>query len=118
MLSSLKRGRHAPWLANTDPIPLLTVAQLYRKDVPDLFGGPADCDVLQVFWCPFDAHGTGYQLALHLRWRRSADVREVLAEQPEPPSSARRGSTPVSCTRSRWWSTSTSICFPTVCAGA
>ncbi|MFB8240206.1 hypothetical protein ACFC58_27035 [Kitasatospora purpeofusca] len=84
VLSSLKRGRHAPWLANTDPIPLLAVAQLYRQDVPDLFGGPADCDVLQVFWCPFDAHGTGHQLALHLRWRRSADVREVLADQPEP----------------------------------
>ncbi|WP_030395310.1 hypothetical protein [Kitasatospora purpeofusca] len=84
VLASLKRGRHAPWLANTDPIPLLAVAQLYRKDVPDLFGGPVDCDVLQVFWCPFNAHGTGHQLALDLRWRRSADVREVLAEQPEP----------------------------------
>ncbi|SDS58998.1 hypothetical protein SAMN05216371_0219 [Streptomyces sp. TLI_053] len=79
--SSLKRGWHAPWLANTYPIPLLAVAQLYRKDVPGLFGGPADCDVLQMFWCPFDSHRTGHQLALHLRWRRSADVCEVLAEQ-------------------------------------
>ncbi|MFE7590088.1 hypothetical protein ACFU6K_11830 [Kitasatospora sp. NPDC057512] len=97
VLASLKRGRHAPWLANTDPIPLMAVAQLYRQDVPNLIGGPGDCDVLQVFWCPFDAHGAGYELSLHLRWRRSTDVRDVLADQPEPVVVGSAGYVPDPC---------------------
>lgn len=84
VLRSLKRGRHAPWLAATDPIPLLPVAQLYRRDVPDLAAWPDDHDLLQIFWCPFDAHGTGYEMSLLLHWRRSAEVGDVLAEQPVP----------------------------------
>src|SRR5215210_8966710 len=35
-LAGFKRGRHAPHLADTDPIPMLAVAQLYRRDVPGL----------------------------------------------------------------------------------
>ncbi|MFD7561315.1 hypothetical protein ACFV9E_43415, partial [Streptomyces sp. NPDC059835] len=40
-----------------DPLPMIAVAQLYRRDVPDLLAGPEDHDLLQVFWCPFDAPG-------------------------------------------------------------
>ncbi|MFE9391994.1 hypothetical protein [Streptomyces sp. NPDC006784] len=97
VLDTLKRGRHAPWLGRTDPIPMAAVAQLYRRDIPDLVGGPADCDLLQVFWCPFDAHGGGHDMSLHLRWRRSADVRQVREEQPEPVVVGHDGYVPEPC---------------------
>ncbi|MGW0394069.1 hypothetical protein ACWDYJ_24940 [Streptomyces sp. NPDC003042] len=69
----------------TGPVPLLAVAQLRRRDVPDLPAGPDGCDLLQMLWCPFDAHGpTGYGMYVHLRWRSAAEVREVLTVQPAP----------------------------------
>ncbi|WP_328929469.1 hypothetical protein OG429_36140 [Streptomyces sp. NBC_00190] len=76
-----------PWPTCDEPHehsgPLLAVAQLYSRDVPDLPAGPDGCDLLQVFWCPFDRHGpTGHGMHVRLRWRRSAEVREALAEQP------------------------------------
>ncbi|WP_329385192.1 hypothetical protein OG625_25025 [Streptomyces sp. NBC_01351] len=84
-LEELGREHVLPGLSDTDPLPMFAVAQLYRRDVPDLPAGPDGCDLLQVFWCPFDLHGpTGYGMNVHLRWRRSGEVREVLAEQPEP----------------------------------
>jgi hypothetical protein len=64
------------------PTTMLAVAQLYLRDVPDLVGPPG-ADVLQILWCPRD-HGSIYCPALVLRWRRSADVTDVLTEQPEP----------------------------------
>ncbi|MGW0753595.1 hypothetical protein [Streptomyces sp. NPDC002587] len=65
--------------------PLLAVAQLYSGDVPDLPAGPDGCDLLQVFWCPFDRHGpTGHGMHVRLRWRRSAEVHEALARQHQP----------------------------------
>lgn len=68
-----------------DALPLIGVAQLYRRDVPDLLAGPDDCDLLQVFWCPFDAHGpTGHGILLDLRWRRSWEVDHALAKPPQP----------------------------------
>ncbi|MFC8717850.1 hypothetical protein [Kitasatospora sp. NPDC057198] len=68
------------------PVPLIALAQLYRRDVPDLPPGPDGCDLLQVFWCPFETHGPGrYERELVLRWRRSAEVGRVLAAAPEPP---------------------------------
>ncbi|MGW7437120.1 hypothetical protein [Streptomyces sp. NPDC054849] len=78
-----------PWPECDEPHehsgPLLAVAQLYSRDVPDLPAGPDGCDLLQVFWCPFDAHGpTGHGMHVRLRWRRSSEVREVAAAQPEP----------------------------------
>ncbi|MBP0449058.1 hypothetical protein J5Y04_05805 [Kitasatospora sp. RG8] len=67
------------------PTPLIGLAQLYRRDLPDLPAGPDGCDLLQVFWCPFDLHGpTGYGMHLDLRWRRSREVAEVLAAPPQP----------------------------------
>ncbi|MFF4250941.1 hypothetical protein ACFY1L_07025 [Streptomyces sp. NPDC001663] len=82
ILRSLKRGRYAPWLNDTDPIPLMPVAQLYVRDVPGL-SLPGDSDLLQVFWCPFNAHGEERNVAVHLYWRKASEVSQVLAEQPE-----------------------------------
>ncbi|MER5717189.1 hypothetical protein [Streptomyces sp. NPDC002132] len=96
MLRSLKRGRHAPWLEDTDPIPMLAVAQLYRRDVPDL-AGPADHDLLQVLWCPFDAHAGRHEPAVQLRWRRSAEVVDTLTDQPEPEVVGSEGYVPAPC---------------------
>ncbi|MGW2271167.1 hypothetical protein [Streptomyces yangpuensis] len=78
--------------------PLLAVAQLYARDVPDLAAGPDGCDLLQVLWCPFDLHGpTGHGMHVRLRWRRSAEVREVLAPQPEPARVGFDGYVPAPC---------------------
>ncbi|MFE7169908.1 hypothetical protein [Streptomyces sp. NPDC057616] len=71
--------------AADDPLPMICVAQLYRRDVPDLPAGPDGRDLLQVFWCPFDAHGpTGYGMLIDLRWRRSEDVIDLLTAPPRP----------------------------------
>jgi hypothetical protein len=66
------------------PIPLVAVAQLYRKDVPD-FAGPDDADLLQVLWCPLDHPDEGYNPRVRIYWRRSTDVDRPLAAAPEPP---------------------------------
>jgi hypothetical protein len=66
------------------PLPMLGIAQLYARDVPD-FKGPEGTDLLQVLWCPFD-HGDLCCPAVVLKWRRAADVTDVLADQPEPPA--------------------------------
>nr|WP_237419108.1 hypothetical protein [Kitasatospora sp. SID7827] len=67
------------------PVPMIALAQLYRRDVPDLRPGPDGCDLLQVLWCPFRTHGPhGYGSELLLRWRRSAEVGRVLRTRPEP----------------------------------
>ncbi|WP_212823874.1 hypothetical protein [Polymorphospora rubra] len=65
------------------PIALVPVAQLYRRDVPD-FAGPADCDLLQVLWCPLDHPETGYNPRVEVRWRRVAEITGQVAEVPEP----------------------------------
>jgi hypothetical protein len=76
-------------LARAGPLPLLAVAQLYRRDVPGL-AGPQEADLLQVLWCPFSGHGgldASWDLAMVLKWRRAAEVdsERVLVDQPEPP---------------------------------
>ncbi|RAY17272.1 hypothetical protein DPM19_00930 [Actinomadura craniellae] len=64
------------------PLPMIPVAQLYARDVPDL-PCPEGMDLLQVLWCPFpDVENSSS--AMHLRWRRSADVTDVLRRPPEP----------------------------------
>lgn len=65
-----------------EPVLMLGAAQLYARDIPD-FAGPPGTDLLQVLWCPFD-HEPTYLPAVVLRWRRAADVTEVLDPQPEP----------------------------------
>ncbi|MEV0136626.1 hypothetical protein AB0H83_50410 [Dactylosporangium sp. NPDC050688] len=64
-------------------VPLVPVAQLYRRDIPD-FTGPDDADLLQVLWCPLDHPEEGYNPRVRLYWRRSADVTWPLNVAPEP----------------------------------
>ncbi|MEU9398972.1 hypothetical protein [Streptomyces sp. NPDC048242] len=85
IVDDARQLHHAPDEAATAPLPLIALAQLYRRDIPDLPDGPDGCDLLQVFWCPFDAHGpTGHGMLLDLRWRRSGDVTDVLTAPPQP----------------------------------
>ncbi|MFI8093147.1 hypothetical protein ACIF9R_33360 [Streptomyces sp. NPDC086080] len=72
------------------------MAQLYRSDVPSL-AWPGDHDLLQVLWCPFDAHGGLHQPAVELRWRRSDEVGEGLGDQPEPEVVGSEGYVPSPC---------------------
>lgn len=99
LLEELRRRHRAEGGAGaSDPLPMIGVAQLYRRDVPDLLAGPEDSDLLQVFWCPFDAHGenrTG--MLLDLRWRRSWEVAEVLAQPPVPELVGSEGYVPEPC---------------------
>ncbi|MCF3121142.1 hypothetical protein IPZ68_15755 [Streptomyces arenae] len=85
LLDELDKEHHVPGLADTDAIPMIGVAQLYRRDVPDLRAGPDGGDLLQVFWCPFDRHGrTGHGMSVELRWHRSWEITEPLATAPLP----------------------------------
>ncbi|WP_411079292.1 hypothetical protein [Streptomyces sp. cmx-18-6] len=83
-------------LADPAALPLLAVAQLYTRDVPDLVG-PEGKDLLQVLWCPFESHGPGRTIDVVLRWRRAADVGAVLVPQPEPPVAGREECVPTTC---------------------
>ncbi|MCQ4084360.1 hypothetical protein NGB36_28205 [Streptomyces sp. RB6PN25] len=96
-LTALEATHHVPGLRNTDPIPLLPLAQLFRHEVPGL-EGPAGHDLLQIFWCPFDAHGDGrHDLSVQLYWRNSADVVQVLGNPPEPQVVGYEGYVPEPC---------------------
>ncbi|MFF1922177.1 hypothetical protein ACFVW8_16615 [Streptomyces sp. NPDC058221] len=98
LLQELGRKHRIPGASETDPVPMIGLAQLYRRDVPDLSRGPGDHDLLQVFWCPFDAHGHGgYGMALHLRWRRSWETGEALTAPPQPPVVGSDGYVPEPC---------------------
>ena len=66
-----------------EPVPLVPVAQLFRRDIPD-FTGPDGADLLQVLWCPLDHPEEGYNPKVQLHWRRSADVTPPLNVAPEP----------------------------------
>jgi hypothetical protein len=59
-------------LPHPQPNPMIVVAQLRARDVPDLWC-PPDHDVLQVLWCPCDHEQEhGYTPTIRLRWRRHA----------------------------------------------
>ncbi|WP_055601460.1 hypothetical protein [Streptomyces aureus] len=96
VLDAIAPGRHAPDLGDEDPLPLLAVAQLYTRDIPDLVG-PEGHDLLQVFWCPFEVHGPDRTVDVVLKWRRSQEVGEVLTHQPEPPVAGREECVPTQC---------------------
>ncbi|MEV7946492.1 hypothetical protein AB0O74_05880 [Streptomyces rubiginosohelvolus] len=95
-LDAMKAADHVPDLRDDDALPMLAVAQLSTRDVPDLVG-PEGQDLLQVFWCPFEAHGPDRTIDVVLKWRRSADVGTVLAPQPEPPVAGREECVPTTC---------------------
>ncbi|WP_326700535.1 hypothetical protein OG909_26520 [Streptomyces sp. NBC_01754] len=95
LLDGMTQRGHAPDLQDDDPSPMLAVAQLYARDVPDLVG-PEGHDLLQVFWCPFEVHG-GHTADVVLKWRRSADVGAVLTPQPEPLVAGRAECVPTRC---------------------
>lgn len=98
LLDELSQVHQIPGASETDPLPLIGLAQLYRRDVPDLPMGPDGCDLLQVFWCPFERHGESrHDLLLHLRWRSSAEVGEMLAAPPWPQVVGDRGFVPEPC---------------------
>ncbi|WP_145503866.1 hypothetical protein [Streptomyces sp. CFMR 7] len=98
LLERLGREHRLDAAAESGPLPLIGLAQLYRRDIPDLPAGPGDCDLLQVFWCPFDAHGpTGYGMLLDLRWRRSSEVADVMAAPPRPQVVGYEGYVPEPC---------------------
>lgn len=67
---------------DTDPVPLIPVAQLYRRDTADYLG-PEGTDLLQVLWCPVD-HDPLWTPAVTVRWRRSGEVTNVLRTPPSP----------------------------------
>ncbi|MFB6853051.1 hypothetical protein ACWCOW_22035 [Streptomyces sp. NPDC001939] len=97
MLAGFKRGRHAPHLADTDPIPMIAVAQLYRRDVPGL-PESGEGDLLQVFWCGFERHGESrHEPHVQLRRRRSQDVTRTLDQQPAPEVVGRGELVPAAC---------------------
>ncbi|MFH8610872.1 hypothetical protein ACH4D5_25690 [Streptomyces sp. NPDC018029] len=96
-LSVLEQEHRVPGLGETDPIPLLPLAQLFAKDVPGLMP-PDGRDLLQVLWCPFDAHGTPRTPGVHLRWRNSAECGEVLETSPTPEVVGSEGYVPEPCT--------------------
>ncbi|MFI5982207.1 hypothetical protein ACIBEA_15140 [Streptomyces sp. NPDC051555] len=95
-LTRLQPATHAPEIHDEDPIPLLAIAQLWARDVPDL-RGPEGYDLLQVFWCPFEAHGPTQSVDVVLKWRRAADTRGTLSEQPEPVVVGRQECVPDRC---------------------
>ncbi|KUJ66432.1 hypothetical protein ACZ90_36840 [Streptomyces albus subsp. albus] len=64
------------------PVPLLPVAQLYARDLPEL-SRPEGTDLLQVLWCPFE-HGMDCLPGIRLRWRDSTAVGTPLAAAPQP----------------------------------
>ncbi|MFD7232631.1 hypothetical protein [Streptomyces sp. NPDC059881] len=96
LLAAMRSGVHVPDLGEADPLPLLAVAQLRTQDVPDL-RGPDGCDLLQVFWCPFEVHGPDRTIDVVLKWRRAEDVGTVLTPQPQPPVVGREECVPSAC---------------------
>ncbi|MGK5637548.1 hypothetical protein ACSNOK_04400 [Streptomyces sp. URMC 126] len=97
VLAGLQPGLHAPELRDEDPIPLLAGAQLFAHEVPDL-AGPEGCDLLQVLWCPFEAHGPDQSMDVLVKWRNSRDITEVAEVNPEPVVVGRAECVPNSCT--------------------
>lgn len=69
-----------PWPEG--PVPLLSVAQLFTRDIPQL-RAPEESDLLQILWCPFD-HGWEPYPRTALYWRIAADISDVLTRIPEP----------------------------------
>ncbi|MBA9007251.1 hypothetical protein [Thermomonospora cellulosilytica] len=87
---------HDPTRAPAEPWPLLPVAQLYARDIPDL-PCPDGTDLLQVLWCPSTEIESESSSAVHLRWRHSSEVTQVLEQPPEPVFVDYDGYVPLPC---------------------
>ncbi|MFF4877973.1 hypothetical protein [Micromonospora sp. NPDC000668] len=61
--------------------PMVALAQLRAEDVPDL-PRPGGADLLQVLWCPFEHSEGPWGPTVKLRWRREAELTDLLAEPP------------------------------------
>jgi hypothetical protein len=83
------------WDIDTGPVPLIPVAQLHRRDVPDYLG-PEDTDLVQILWCPVD-HDPLWTPAVTVLWRRSAEVADPLHTPPRPPWIGNDSYVPVPC---------------------
>ncbi|MEV0644949.1 hypothetical protein AB0I28_06760 [Phytomonospora sp. NPDC050363] len=80
-LAAVTEGHPAGILAHGGPVPLIPVAQLFQRDIPDYFGPPGT-DLVQVLWCPLDHDYWTPEVSVF--WRTAAEVGEVLAEPPQP----------------------------------
>jgi hypothetical protein len=96
LLASLEAEHTVPGLGETDPVPLLAVAQLFVKDLPDLIA-PTGRDLLQVLWCPFSAHGRQAIPGIHLLWRTASEC-APLTDPPLPHVVGDAGYVPEPCT--------------------
>lgn len=82
-LSTLERHHHVSGITDTAPVPLLPLTQIFAQDVPSL-PAPEGADLLQVLWCPFSAHGDLATPGIHIKWRSSSQVGELLTQPPLP----------------------------------
>ncbi|MFD3553868.1 hypothetical protein ACFWWA_17440 [Streptomyces goshikiensis] len=83
---------------------MVAVVQVYRRDAPGDWW-PEDKDVFQLLWCPnvhWDppAPQAGVSPVAEIRWRKSADVTQILGSPPLPirQEDPDYGYTPVPCT--------------------
>ncbi|ACZ90091.1 hypothetical protein Sros_7406 [Streptosporangium roseum DSM 43021] len=72
-------------LSALQSIAMVPILQIYARDVPEL-PFPPDTDVCQVLWCPF-VHESDYRPVVHVVWRDSHLLTDLLAEAPEPVAS-------------------------------
>nr|WP_119611492.1 hypothetical protein [Streptomyces acidiscabies] len=63
--------------------PMIPVAQLYVRDVPQL-RPPGKTDLLQILWCPSEEHPPDHKPPTYLFWRTAADVTQILTAPPQP----------------------------------
>ncbi|GAB1822880.1 YwqG family protein [Herbidospora sp. RD11066] len=69
-------------LSGSQPIAMVPILQIYARHVPEL-PFPAGADVCQVLWCPF-VHESDYRPVVHVSWRDSKLIEDVITEVPEP----------------------------------
>ncbi len=74
--------------------PLVPVAQLYRRDVPDL-PAPDGADLLQVLWCPRD--GDDGLPPTRLVWRNSSMAADDVPQVPQADQDAEEEYLPKQC---------------------
>ncbi|MGI5455448.1 hypothetical protein ACQEWB_20175 [Streptomyces sp. CA-249302] len=91
-----KRGNYAPELGDDEQIPMLPVLQIFQRDIPGL-NFPDGSDLLQILWCPFDAHGAEKEIDVRLVWRNSASIHEPLPVAPQLKVVGRAGYVPEPC---------------------